>query len=155
MNNKIVPRAAIAACGGFTIDDAASILDVPASQLEDRSETYSNKLNLCSFQKQGSADGVGFYLSISDSVERAKAEMEQGRGMADLAQTTIDQLTGSESQEEALKNAESLGEEAYFMEVNGTLNIRVGNVQIQVFPMQDQQQMKRVGRMVAMGLKKF
>jgi len=80
--------------------------------------------------------------------------MEQGRGMASVAQTTIDRATGTESQEEALENAEELGEEAYFMEVNGTLNIRVGNVQIQVLPMEDQEQMKKVGRIVSMGLSK-
>jgi hypothetical protein len=38
------------------------------------------------------------------------------------------------------------------MEVNGTLMVRVANVQIQVFHMQDPEQMKQVGRMVAAGL---
>ncbi len=153
-NNGLVSPAAVAACGGFTIKDAASILGVPANELEDRSEVSSSKLSLCSFLRSGSMEGVGFYLSVSNSVERAVAEMEQGRGMAGFAQTTIDQATGTKSQEEALENADGLGEEAYFMEVNGTLNIRVGNVQIQVLPMEDQEQMKKVGRIVAMGLRK-
>jgi len=150
----MVPPAAIAACGGFTIEDAASIMGIPASELEDRSEVYSSKSSLCSFLRAGSTEGVGFYLSVSNSIERAVAEMEQGRGVASVAQTTIDRATGTESQEEALENAEDLGEEAYFMEVNGTLNIRVGNVQIQVLPMEDQEQMRKVGRIVSMGLSK-
>ena len=104
--------------------------------------------------RAGSTEGVCFYLSVSNSIERAVAEMEQGRGVASVAQTTIDRATGTESQEEALENAEELGEEAYFMEVNGTLNIRVGNVQIQVLPMEDQEQMRKVGRIVSMGLSK-
>lgn len=153
-NNGMVSPAAIAACGNFTIDDAASILGIPASEMENRSEAYSSESSLCSFLRAGSSDGVGFYLSVSDSIERAAAEMEQGRGMASMAQTTINQATGTESKEDALKNAEGLGEEAYFMEVNGTLNIRVGNVQIQVLPMENQEQMKKVGQIVAMGLRK-
>ncbi|MCU7802927.1 MAG: hypothetical protein KZQ96_06995 [Candidatus Thiodiazotropha sp. (ex Lucinoma borealis)] len=153
-NSGMISDAAIAACGGFTIEDAASIMGLPASELEDRSEVYSSESSLCSFLRAGSTEGVGFYLSVSNSIERAVAQMEQGRGMASFAQTTIDRATGTESKEEALENAEGLGEEAYFMEVNGTLNIRVGNVQIQVLHMEDQEQMKKVGRIVSMGLRK-
>lgn len=149
----MVSPAAIAACGGFTIEDAASILGVQAGELEDRSEVASSNLTLCSFLRSGSTEGVGFYLSVSESVERAVEEMERGRGMAGFAQTIIDQTTGTESQEEALESADGIGEEAYFMEVNGTLFVRVGNVQIQVFPMENQEQMKEVGRMVAAGLR--
>jgi hypothetical protein len=151
--NGMVSPEAVAACGGFTLNDAAYVLGVPASELEDRSEASSDNLNLCSFLISGSMDGVGFYLSVSDSVQRAVAEMEQGRGMAGLAQKTIDQATGTQSQDEALESEDNIGEEAYFMEVNGTFNVRVGNVQIQVFHMEDQEQMKEVGRMVAAGLR--
>jgi hypothetical protein len=150
--NGMVATAAVTACGGFTLEDAASVLGVAASELEDRSESSSEQLRLCSFMKPGSTEGVGFYLSVSGSIERAIAEMEQGRGMAGFAQQTIDQATGTESEQPALQSAEDIGEEAYFMEVNGTLMVRVANVQIQVFHMQDPEQMKQVGRMVAAGL---
>ena len=151
-NEGMVSPLAVAACGGFTVEDTASILGVSASELEDRSEDSSENLRLCSFWHSESMEGVSFYLSVSDSVARAVDEMEQGRGMAGFAQTTIDQTTGTESQEEALEGVEAIGEEAYFMEVNGTLNVRVGNIQIQVLPMEDREQMKEVGRIVATGL---
>ena len=153
-NDEMVSPAAVSACGGFTLEDAAAILGVPASELEDRSDTSSEKLTLCSFLRKGSAEGIGFYLSVSDTVERAVVEMEQGRGMAEIAQTTIDQVTGTESQEAAQVSVNGVGEDAYFMEVNGTFNARVGNVQIQVFHLEDRESMKEVGRRVAGGLRK-
>lgn len=151
--NEMVSPAAVAACGGFTLNDAANVLGVPATGLEDRSEASSHSLNLCSFLISGSMEGVGFYLSVSDTVQRAVVEMEQGRGMAGFAQTTIDEATGTQSQNKALESENNIGDEAYFMEVNGTLNVRVGNVQIQVFHLEDREQMKEVGRIVAAGLR--
>ena len=153
--DAMVSPLAVAACGGFTFEDAATILGVRASELEDRGEESSQKLRLCSFWKPESMEGVSFYLSVSGSVERAVTEMEQGRGMAGFAQKTIDQTTGATSQEEALEGVLDIGEEAYFMEVNGTLNVRVGNIQIQVLPMENREQMKDVARIVATGLRKF
>jgi hypothetical protein len=151
-HDEVVSAADIATCAGFTIEDAAAILQVAVSDLDDRSESYSEALHLCSYRLQGSSQGTGFYLSVSPSVERAIAEKDQGREMAGISQQTIDLVTGHESQEKALEELRKIGEDAYFMEVNGTLNVRVGNVQIQVFHLDEREQMLAVARKVAGGL---
>lgn len=151
-SDGMIPQDAISRCGAFTIGDAAAVLSVPAGALEDRSEVYSSKSSLCSFVVPGTAEGVAFYLAASGSVERAISEMEQGRGMAGIAQENIDRATGTTSLEPLLQSTSEIGEEAYFMEANGTLMVRVGNVQIQVLHMDDPEQMKSVGRKVAAGL---
>ncbi|MDH3692209.1 MAG: hypothetical protein OEU36_22475 [Gammaproteobacteria bacterium] len=148
----MISEAAIATCGGFTSDDAAAVLGLSAGAFEDRSEIYSSKSSLCSFMIPGTADGIGFYLVASGSIERAIAEMEMGRGMAGIAQENIDRASETTSLEPPLQSVSGIGEEAYFMEANGSLMVRVGNVQIQVLHMEEPKQMQEVGRMVAEGL---
>ena len=152
VEDELIPAAAIVNCAGFTSADAALILGVPEATLVDASENYSPSSSLCSFSQPQSSEGVGFYLAASGSVERAAAEMEQGRGMGEVAQVVIDRATNTQSVEAPIQAAQSLGEEAYFMDVNGTLMIRVANVQIQVLPMEDREQMKAVGLQVVQRL---
>lgn len=155
VEEELIPAAAIVACAGFTSADAALILGVAPEDLVDGSENYSPSSGLCSFSKPRSSDGVAFYLSASGSIERAAAEMEQGRGMGEMAQVVIDQATSTQSTDAPIQSAQSLGEEAYFMDVNGTLMIRVANVQIQVLPMEDREQMKAVGLLVVQRLQDY
>ncbi|MCB1683167.1 MAG: hypothetical protein R3E82_10650 [Pseudomonadales bacterium] len=155
VGDELIPAAAIVNCAGFTGADAARILGVPEAVLVDASENYSPSSSLCSFSPPESSEGVGFYLTASGSIERAAAEMEQGRGMGEVAQVVIDRATNTQSVEAPIQAAQSLGEEAYFMDVNGTLMIRVANVQIQVLPMEDREQMKAVGLQVAQRLQDY
>jgi len=155
VEDELIPEAAIVNCAGFTSADAARILGVPEATLVDASENYSPSSSLCSYSPPASSEGVGFYLTASGSVERAVAEMEQGRGMGEVAQVVIDRATNTQSVDAAIQSAQSLGEEAYFMDVNGTLMTRVANVQIQVLPMEDRERMKAVGLQVAQRLQDY
>jgi hypothetical protein len=152
-SSGMVSADAVKECAGFTPRDAAEILGVPAATLEDRSQDLYDTARSCAYASTADASvGVSFTLVTEESVEDAIGQMQSLRENAGLAKTTIEGVTGATSEESPLKEVEGIGDEAFWMEVNGTLTVRVGNVSILVIAPQDRGQQEEVARRVMEGL---
>lgn len=147
----VIPAEKVKACAGFSAETAAGLLGVPAGQLVDRSSDVYDKLRSCSFldPKQPGV-GVTFSLRRDDSVEDAAQEMASFRDHLGVAQRVLPEPGGSS--QAAAEEVPGLGDEAVWARVNGTLNVREGNVTIQVAQPADRELQKRVAEEVLAGL---
>jgi hypothetical protein len=148
----LVSAEAVRDCAGFSVEDAAAVLGIPASEIEQSSQDIHETLRMCSYVRRADLNGVSFSLATNESVDEAVSGMASGREMAGLAKGSIDAVTGTSSGAPPLEEIEGIGDEAYWMEVNGTLNVRVNNVEIQVQGPSDREQQKAVARKVVEGL---
>lgn len=150
---ELVSAEAVRNCAGFSTEDAAQVLDLPAAEIEEASEDIHETLRGCSYRStRDPMTGVAFTLATSESVEEAVDGMAYGREMAGMAKRTIEGVTETGSSRPALEEVEGVGDEAYWMEVNGTLNVRVKNVEIQIQAPDDTAQQKEVARRIVNGL---
>lgn len=149
---QLVSAEAVRSCAGFSAEDAAQVLGIPGA-IEEASEDIHETLRACSYRSTTDPmTGVAFTLATSESVEEAVDGMAYGREMAGLAKGSIEAVTGAASGAGPLEEVEGIGDEAYWMEINGTLNVRVKNVEIQVQAPDDREQQKEVARRVVEGL---
>lgn len=118
-------------CGGFTSDDAAKLIDLPASRLEARTQKLESASWTCTFSSPD-GKGVAFTVSISENARKASDEMEELRSNLELAAETApfkDKLPGGAYSE---ISGPGLGDESVWTDVNGTLTVRKGNITVQV-----------------------
>lgn len=122
----------LSTCGGFGAAQAAEILGVPASGVQDRSSELSPTLRMCTFSTSDAASGaVSFSLSLEESADEAKrtyAQMKDNIPIAEHAQ----EAAGARSDDSALIEIGGLGDEALWTNVNGALTVRRANLMIQV-----------------------
>ncbi len=121
-------------CVGFTAADAAKILGVPAANLTARSEEVYETLRMCSFTPKN-GKGLSFSIAVAKSAKDAKSDMEQLRSHLETAAGTApfkDKLPKG-----AYSDISGLGDEAVWTDVNSTLNVRKGNITIQVITPSD------------------
>lgn len=118
-------------CGGFTSEDAAKIVNLPASRLAARTQKLESASWTCTFSSPD-GKGVSFTVSVSANARKASDEMEELRGNLELAAETPpfkDKLPGGAYSE---ISGPGLGDESVWTDVNGTLTVRKGNITVQV-----------------------
>ena len=118
-------------CGGFTSEDAAKIIGLPASKLEAKTQKIGNASWTCSFTTS-EGKGVSFSVSVTENANEAAVEMERLRGNLEVAAETApfkDRLPGGAYSE---ISGPGLGDESVWTDVNGTLTVRKGNITLQV-----------------------
>jgi hypothetical protein len=145
----LIAAEKVANCAGFTSDAAAEFLGVPAAEIEDHSQDVYDKLRTCSFvSSRAGSNLVGFSLRRDDSVEEAADEMDVFRSHLGVAQgTPAGDASGAPYEE-----VPGLGDEALWARANGTLNVRLGNVTIQVELPADREVQKKIAERVIAGL---
>lgn len=149
----MVAAERVANCAGFTAETAAEILGVPAAEVEDESTDLYDKLRNCSYaSRQDSAKRVNFSLRRDDSIEEAADEMDVFRSHLGTAQGALAGVTGEEAKGAPYEEVPGLGDEALWAPINGTLNVRRGNVSIQVSLPDDREAQEKVAERVVAGL---
>jgi hypothetical protein len=141
----------VTACAGFTPETAAGLLGVPAATVVDHSSDIYEKLRSCSFE-----DEDGTYLTFSlrhdDSAEEAAQEMAVFRDHLGVARQVLPDA-GDASKGAPVEEVAGLGDEAVWARVNGTLNVRSGNITIQVSLPEDRDVQRRIAEKVLEGLR--
>lgn len=152
---ETVFQGSLADCAGFTAADAARILGVPPERIVQPPDVNAtDTLQLCNYpDPEDWRVGFSFYLSREDSVERARATMAMGHGLAGMAQQRIAQMIDSQPMDAPLILVPDLGDEvAYRMAVNNALSVRVKNIIVQVLGGELEQQ-RQVAELVVKGLR--
>ncbi len=136
----------VAGCAGFGIDDAAAILAVPATALQDSSQPLGDDGRWCIFSGvEDSSLAVNFSVTQADTVERAIEEFQQFRGNVQVAVGIL----GEKGQ--AAHDVEGIGDEALWTPVPGALHVRVGRYSVQVNPPSDEETQIRIARRILGG----
>jgi hypothetical protein len=150
----MVAAERVANCAGFTSEAAAQFLGVPAGDVKDESADIYDKLRSCSFASStDDTKRVTFSLRRDDTIEEAADEMAQFREHLGVADKALGGETGAASNAPPYEDIPSLGDEAVWARVNGTLNVREGNVSIQVAFPEDRAEQKRLAALVVAGLR--
>ena len=148
----VIAAEKVKTCAGFTPETAASLLGVPAAGIEDHSNDLYEKLRSCTFADPKRSEArLSFSLRRDDSVEEAAEEMATFREHLGVARQVLPDAEGSKGA--AVQEIAGLGDEAVWARVNGTLNVREGNVTIQVSLPEDREAQKRVAEKVLEGLR--
>jgi hypothetical protein len=120
----------IARCGGFTAEDAGSILGVPAAQLKVNAQELYAGTGTCSFEGGSPERTVAFTIAVAKSAEEAAGDMASYRSHLEVAGGTApfkDKLPKG-----AYSDIMGLGDEGVWTDINKSLNIRKGNVSLLV-----------------------
>jgi hypothetical protein len=151
----VVDPAQIEACGGFTVDDAAELLGVSAEGIALSYPEFLNNptLKTCAFEDEATGQGISYSLTWANTAAEMAEQLADERQMVGVAQTSIDAVTGSESEEPASYEIPDIGEEAFFAAVNGTVVARVANVRVQVLNAPDLETRRQVAKRVAARLR--
>lgn len=152
---KNVDPEKIENCGGFTVEDAAELIGVPVESVTLRLPEPMNTetLKTCAFEDEETGRGISYSLTWADSAEEMQEDFEGERQMVGVAQTSIDAVTGTETESPASYEIPGIGDEAFFAAVNGTVVARVGNVRVQVLNAPDLETRKKVAERVASRLR--
>ncbi|MCG6928628.1 MAG: hypothetical protein LJF30_25395 [Acidobacteria bacterium] len=149
----LVAAEKVKACAGFTAETAAGLLGVPAASITDHSSDLYEKLRSCSFEdKEHPGTYVTFSLRLDDSVEEAAHEMAVFRDHLGVARAVLPDA-GDATKGAPVEEIAGLGDEAIWARVNGTLNVRWGNVTIQVSLPDDRDVQRRIAEKVLEGLR--
>jgi hypothetical protein len=120
----------MAKCNGFTVEDAAGILGVPASKVTAKTEELYAGNWQCTFESGDLGKTISFNVSVAKSVEEAARDMQQYRSHLETAGSV------SPFKENLPKGAYSdisgIGDDAVWTDINASLAVRRGNVRIQV-----------------------
>jgi hypothetical protein len=148
----IIPAEKVEACAGFTPQTAAFLLGVSAAGIVDQSRDIYDKLRSCIFvDPEDPLSGLAFSLRRDDSVEEAAAEMATFREHLGVARQVFHGAEGS-TEGAAVEEIPGLGDEAVWTRVNGTLDVRFGNIMIQVSRPEDRATQKRVAALALVRL---
>jgi hypothetical protein len=119
-----------AGCGGFTAQDAATVLGAPAAQVTRRVQKVHERLFACSYAVGKGAPGLAFSIEVAASARKAAEEMERYRDSLATAGESAPwkgRLPGG-----AYSDIMGVGDEAVWTEINGALTVRKANVTLQV-----------------------
>jgi uncharacterized protein with GYD domain len=120
-------------CAGFTAQDAASVLGVPAEAMTAQpQELYAGSWK-CSFS--GGDKTLAFTVTAARSVEEASRRMEQYR--AHLRTTGSAEPFKANLPNGAYADVRDVGDEAVWTDMNFSLTARRGNVSIRVLMPKD------------------
>jgi hypothetical protein len=153
-SGAVVDPAKIEACAGFAPDAAAAIVGVPAADLESSNTLIHATLRVCSFQSRRQASkSLSFSLGWEANAEEAAVEMARLRENAGVARDAVGVVTGSSEQKPASHEIPGIGDEAVYVRINDTVNVRVANVIVQVNNAPDLEAQKKVAQLVVSGLR--
>ncbi len=116
-------------CVGFTADDAAPFLGVPAAQITANIEESYKGFWLCSFAQPGGSTSVSFSVKIAGSEKEAVSDMEEYRGNLEIAG---EQPQWKDLPKGAYSDIIGVGDEAVWTDINGSLTVRKGKITLQV-----------------------
>ena len=116
-------------CAGFTAEDAASSLGVPAAQVKSNVQESSKGFWLCSFTTAATTGGISISVKIAPDEKSAVEDMAAYRSHLEVA--------GEQPQWKSLpKGAYSdiggVGDEAVWSDINGSLSVRRQALTLQV-----------------------
>lgn len=130
-------------CGGFTVDAAAAVFNVPAAGWRDDSQPLGENSRWCIFNSSENSElGLNFSISRADSVDEAKIEFQQFRGNVGTAVSIL----GEEGQKP--HDVPGLGDEALWTPVPGSLHARKGRYSVQVNRPSDEETQIRIMRKI-------
>ena len=141
-------RPDLAACTGFTANDAAPFLGVPPERVAAKAEKVHATLWMCSFTAGTADKTVAFSLEITKDPKAAAAAMERYRADLEIAAGTApfrDRLPKGAWSE---IGGDGLGDENVWTDVNGSFTARKGNVTVQVTQPGEKLDKIRVGKAV-------
>lgn len=120
----------MANCGGFTAEDAAGILGLPAAKITAKTKEMYAGFWQCTFESGIAGKSVEFGVTVSKSVEAAVRDMEQYRSHLETAGSVApfkDKLPKG-----AYSDIGGLGDETVWTDINNSLSVRQGNITILV-----------------------
>ncbi|MBI5584638.1 MAG: hypothetical protein HY892_12545 [Deltaproteobacteria bacterium] len=118
-------------CSGFTAEDAAKVLGLPASKLAAKTEKMTPTLWRCSFITPD-GKGLSFSVSVAADAKKAAAELERLRSNLEVAAETAPFKNKLPKGAYSEISGPGLGDESVWTDVNGTFTVRKGNVIMQV-----------------------
>ncbi len=133
------PTPNMQGCVGFSVEDAAQLLGVPAGQVTPKIEETYKGFWQCSFTAAGASNGVSFSVTVSPSAKVAAEEMEQYRSNLEVAGG---QPLWKNLPKGAYSDIMGLGDEAVWTDINGSLSARKGHITVQV--LQPQGKMEQI-----------
>jgi hypothetical protein len=152
-SGMIAPQR-VAGCAGFTAAAAAQLLGVPVADIKDASSDIYDKLRSCTYASTAdSTKQVSFTLAVADSVREATDDMAVLRGHLGVGQRALGGVTGSGAEATPFEEVAKLGDEAVWARLNKTLNVRVGNITVQVAFPEDRAAQEQLARSVVAGLR--
>jgi hypothetical protein len=144
----------VASCAGFTTASAAQFLGVPAADIKDLSADIYDKLRSCGFTSTTDrSKRVSFSLAIADSAKEAIEDMAVFREHLGVGQSALGGVTGTGADATPYETVANLGDEAVWARINQTLNVRLGNVTIQVAFPEDRAAQEQLAALVVKGLR--
>jgi hypothetical protein len=133
----------VANCAGFSIEDAAAAVGVPAASLQDQSQDLGENSRWCIFKNtENAANGVMFTVSRADSTDDAVTEFQQFRDHASTAASTIGEMG------QQVHEIEGLGDEAVWAPVPGGVYARKGRYSLQVNSPPDEEKQVQIARKI-------
>jgi hypothetical protein len=126
----LVGAEAKARCGGFGAAQAAEILGVAASAVAPRISDVTPTTKGCEFSAGDKK--VSFSLTVADSIEEAKKDLENLRETYVIAARSQESATGRKIPEGAYSDILSVGDEGVWSVTNGAMSIRYKNLEIMV-----------------------
>lgn len=128
-------------CAGFTVADAAEVLNLPAASITAKSEKIHDTLWMCTFSSPKTT--MSFSLELAASAAEASADMARYRENLEVAAGTAPYK--GRLPKGAWSEITPLGEENTWTDINHTLTVRQGSLTIQVQPpMEKLEQVKLV-----------
>lgn len=118
-----------APCAGLSLADAASIMGAPAAQVTRHVEKLSPTLTACSYAAGKSAPALAFSVEAHASDKAAVAELERYRENLSLAGETAPWR--GKLPKGAYSDISGIGDDAVWTDINGTLTVRVGRLNLQ------------------------
>ncbi len=125
-------RIDAADCAGFTVQDAAPFLGVPAAQVVRTAAKISNSLVACSFAAGKTAPGVAFSIEIEKSAKKAAEQMEGYRDSLSIAGDSAPWKGKLPKGAYSDIMGDGMGDEAVWTDINGALTVRKSNVTVQI-----------------------
>lgn len=116
-------------CVGFTAEDAAPLLGVPAAQITANIHESYEGFWLCSFAKPGDPTAVSFSVKITGSEKEAISDMEEYRSHLEVAG---EQPQWKDLPKGAYSDIFGVGDDAIWTDINGSLSVRKGKIVVQV-----------------------
>ncbi len=116
-------------CAGFTADDAASYLGVPAAQVKANVQESSKGFWLCSFGTPANANAMSISVKIADTDKDAVEDMASYRSHLEVAG---EQPQWKDLPKGAYSDIGGLGDEAVWTDISGSLTVRKGATTLQV-----------------------
>jgi hypothetical protein len=115
-------------CAGFTVTDAAEVMNLPASTITAKTEKKHDGFWMCTFSSDRKQ--LRFSIALAESETEASIDMARYRESLELEAGTAS--FRGRLPRGAWSEILPLGEESTWTDINHTLTVRQGNLTIQV-----------------------